>query len=211
VLENLRRASGYLDITPDRLYVISQVHGTTAVVLDGPESQGDVARQTGDILVTRRPGVACAVRTADCVPVLLGDRRTGAVAAIHAGWRGTAARIIEVGVGALRELTGTPVNIVAALGPHIESCCFEVGEEVAAALAGCSIAGSRVVHRDTGHPRVDLRGILRAQLLEAGVEDGAIEDVVGCTVCDRARFFSFRRDGARTGRMLAAIVARGAA
>ena len=205
------RASGHLGIERERLYALAQVHGTTAVVLSGNECHEAVAKQVGDILVSRAPGVACAVRTADCVPVLLADRRTGAVAAIHAGWRGTVARVVELGVGALRMVAGGSVDLVAAIGPHIEGCCFEVSDDVASALAACSCEGSRVVHQGRGNPRVDLRRIVRAQLEATAVGPKAIDDVLGCTACNPGRFYSHRRDGARSGRMLSAIVTRGAA
>jgi hypothetical protein len=123
------------------------------------------------------------------------------------------------GVRALRELIGAGGGeLIAAIGPHIEACCFEVGEDVARELADASTAGESAVLRGSkvsgappeGKPRVDLRRIVRAQLEEAGIEPGAIDDVRGCTVCDKERFHSFRRDRDRSGRLLSAIVARGA-
>jgi YfiH family protein len=143
------------------------------------------------------------------VPLLLGDRRTGVVAAIHAGWRGTAARVIDAALVALRRVMNGPLDVVAAIGPHIEACCFEVGDDVAATLESCSSERQNVVVRSSGNPRVDLRRILRAQLEEAGIAKASIDDVRGCTACDAGRFFSFRRDRGVTGRMLSAIVASG--
>ena len=208
VLENLRRAARALGVGVERLYVLSQVHGTASRVLEGGEERDEVMRSVGDIALSRAAGVACGVRTADCVPVLLADRITGTVAAVHSGWRGTVAGAATAGVAALRDLCGGPGDLVAAVGPHIAACCFEVGDDVAASLAACSPAGERAVIRSEGHKtRVDLRRIVRAQLEAVGIAPEQIDDVPGCTVCEPGRFHSFRRDGERSGRLLSAIVA----
>lgn len=218
VAENVARSAKLLGIPADKLYYLSQVHGSAFRILDGTEDRDEVIRAVGDITLSQTPGVGCGIRTADCVPILLADRRSGAVAAVHSGWRGTADRVALTATAALRDLAGGSVDLIAAIGPHIERCCFEVGEDVAAQLASASSLGASSIHRPSPpngepaegsiKPRVDLRGIVRAQLEEAGVAPGAIDDVHGCTVCDRPRFHSFRRDGARSGRMLSAIVAR---
>jgi len=159
--------------------------------------------------------VAAGVRTADCVPVLVADRSSGAVAAAHAGWKGVEAGVVAA---AVRELLGDgdggPASLVAAIGPHIETCCFEVGVDVADRLAAASPAGRAVVRpaspsKSDTHALVDLRRAVRAQLEALGFAAGAIDDVRGCTACDAERFFSYRRDGARSGRHVSAIVARG--
>jgi YfiH family protein len=225
VRENLARAARRLGIPVARLYFLSQVHGVGARRLTGGEERDDIAREVGDITLSRAPGVGCGVRSADCATLLMADRRSGAVAAVHSGWRGTAQRVAVHAVRALRALAGPGAELVAAIGPHIEACCFEVGDDVAAELAACSRAGEAVVLRSESalrhgkgiglrgplgtRPRVDLRRILRSQLEEAGLDAGAIDDVAGCTVCDAARFFSYRRDGQRSGRLLSAIVAGG--
>jgi YfiH family protein len=210
VRENIARAARALGVLPSRLYFLSQVHGVAARVLDGSEDPADVVRSVGDITAAREPGVAAGVRTADCVPVLLADARSGAVAAVHSGWRGTVQRAAVEGLGVLRSIAGPEPAIVAAIGPHIERCCFEVGADVAAELAACSSLGERAVHagRASDKRQVDLRAIVRAQLEEAGLTPAAIDDVAGCTACDRENFHSFRRDGARSGRLLSAIVSR---
>jgi YfiH family protein len=138
----------------------------------------------------------------------LGDRETGAVAAIHAGWRGVACGVVGAAVEALRELTGRRGDLLAAIGPHISVRAFEVGEDVAAQLAAASDARG-VVERTAARPHVDLRRIVRAQLLGGGVAPSAVDDVLGCTVSEPQRFFSFRRDGEKSGRHLAAIVPQG--
>lgn len=207
VRENLRRAAGALGVDLGRLYMLSQVHGTASRVLAGDEDREEVIRSIGDITLSRAPGVACGVRSADCVPILVADRATGAVCAIHSGWRGTVANAAAAGVAALRDLVRGEGDLIAAIGPHIEACCFEVGEDVAEQLAGCSSIGRGAVWAEEGKkPRVELRRIVRAQLEAAGIPRAQIDDVAGCTVCDRERFHSFRRDGKNSGRLLSAIV-----
>jgi YfiH family protein len=196
--------------------MLSQVHGTDAHELAGDEDPGEVVRRVGDITLAHAAGVACGVRSADCVPILLAHPPSGAVAAIHSGWRGTVKDAAAAGVQALRarvagdEPRGVfEAEILAAIGPHIEACCFEVGEDVAASLAACSPLGAAAVSHpggDGAKPHVDLRRIVRSQLEAAGLRADRVDDVPGCTVCDRASFHSFRRDGARSGRMLSAIV-----
>jgi polyphenol oxidase len=209
VRRNLAIAATALGVEPRRLYMLSQVHGTASRVLGGDEEPDEVVRSVGDITLSRAPGVACGVRVADCVPVLVGDRASGAAVAIHSGWRGTVAGAATAGIAALRVLIEGEGDLVAAIGPHIASCCFEVGDDVASALAACSSAGEGAVLRERGaKPRVDLRRIVRAQLVDAGLALACIDDVPGCTVCEPARFHSYRRDGARSGRMLSAIVAK---
>jgi polyphenol oxidase len=211
VQENRRRAAEALGIRADRLYYLSQVHGIEAVELTGDESPEEVIQRRGDITLSRSPEVGCGVRSADCAPILIGDRETGAVAAVHSGWRGTVARVAEAAVRALCDAACTsPAALVAAIGPHIERGSFEVGRDVAEQLAACSTAGTAVVleGRDEEHPLVDLRAILRAQLRTAGLSDDAIDDVAGCTVSQPDLFFSYRRDGKIGGRLLSAIAAR---
>jgi len=238
VRENRRRAARALGVSERALYYLSQVHGTEATILRGDEDPEEVVRRVGDITLSSTPHVACGVRSADCVPVLLADRHTGSVAAVHSGWKGTLLGASVIGLRRLRELAAQnrrdddadgprTDDILAAIGPCISVCCFEVGEDVAQSLAKASSAGDSAL--SWGSPtargasglslstptardstartrRVDLRVIVRAQLVLAGVPDANIQDVLGCTVCDRDRFHSYRRDGERSGRLLSAIV-----
>ena len=207
VQENFTRCATALGVGLDKLFVLSQVHGTHAVVLTGLEDREEVLLREGDITASNVSGVACGVRSADCVCILLGDRLTGAVTAVHSGWVGTVANVVGAGVQTLRKLSPS-ANIVAAIGPHIEQCCFEVDDDVAERLANASSLGPSVVDRSRKKPHVNLRRIVRAQLVAAGVDDACIDDVHGCTMCNRERYFSFRRDAKNSGRLLAAIVAR---
>jgi len=209
--ENVARAAARLGVEPERILYLSQVHGAGVVEVTEANDRETTLYQEGDAVVARAgQRVACGVRSADCGTLLLGDARSGAVCAIHAGWRGTVRGVVRAGVMRLRQIAGAPVDIVAAIGPHIERCCFEVGDDVAAELSACSSLGDAVVSdQAAGKAHVDLRAILRAQLVEGGVADANIEDVRGCTVCDPERFFSCRRQGPKSGRHLSAIVPRG--
>jgi len=204
VAENFRRAAASLAVPADQVYVLSQVHGTDHRVLAGTEPREEVLHEQGDITVSRAADVACGVRTADCVAILLADRQSGAVAAVHSGWRGTVAGAGPAGVASLRALIGDEGDIVAAVGPHIEQCCFEVGDDVAATIAEATPLGRAVVEVRDPRPHVDMRRVIDRQLTDMGVE---VDHVPGCTVCDQKRFHSYRRDGKVSGRMLAAIVA----
>ena len=125
--------------------------------------------------------------------------------AIHSGWRGTVQNVAARATEALRSVARGELDLVVAIGPHIEACCFEVGDDVAAELAACSSAGQSAVDRSRSKPHVDLRRILHAQLVAAGIGADRIDHVLGCTVCDAERFFSYRRDG-ETGRQALVMV-----
>ncbi len=195
-----------------------QVHGTVVgrVFEDGSrpglpsafEPQNGARQPTfeADGHAVAAPAVAAMVLTADCIPVVLGAE--GAVAALHAGWRGLAAGVLEEGVRALREVGGRG-ETVAFVGPCAGLCCYEVGEEVHAAFDGVPIGdryrnrrpthpGTRRDRRSAGNGRsIDLRAIAHERLLAAGVTQ--VRDVAACTICDE-RYFSHRREGARAGR-----------
>ncbi|MBW2526762.1 MAG: peptidoglycan editing factor PgeF [Deltaproteobacteria bacterium] len=209
VRANWELAADHLGVSAARIYVLKQVHGRSHRTLRGDEAQEELMRTPGDITVSRAADVACAVRTADCPAILLADRRSGAVAACHSGWRGTVRNVAQAGLDALREVAGGSADVIAAIGPHIEDCCFEVGDDVAAELAAASPIGEAVVDRSRPRAHVDLRRIIEAQLRQAGLAPDAIDHVRGCTHCDPARFHSYRRNGKLGGRLMAAIVVRG--
>lgn len=178
----------------DHVVQVNQVHGGQAV-----EASAASGADADAIIGRRSERVAVGVRVADCVPLLLADSGTGDVAAVHAGWRGVVAEVVPT---ALRALAGK--SVYAAIGPCIGACCFEVGREVAEKIRRA--ATDRVVVRIAGDKAfVDLRMAVRVQLLAHGVEEEWIEDVPGCTKHEPARFHSYRREGASSGRMLAAI------
>jgi YfiH family protein len=173
-----------------RMFRVSQVHGARAVTVRGGTDVASIAREEADALVASDPETAVGVRTADCVPVLLANSKTGAVAAVHAGWRG-------VVHGVVRATLEMGTFDLAAIGPCIGVCCFDVGDDVAKKLAPHVKGG-----------KGDLRGAVRAQLVAQGIDEARIDDVAGCTHCDAARFFSHRRDGEAAGRHLSIIATR---
>ncbi|MGE5049703.1 MAG: peptidoglycan editing factor PgeF [Deltaproteobacteria bacterium] len=207
VLENhrlLRQAAGLgAEIATAR-----QVHGDRIVdelgreVLPPTSSQDDGADG-----VVALCGGAVGVRVADCVPLLLHAEE--AVAAVHSGWRGARLSIAARAVRALQHATGAdPAHMLAAIGPCIGRCCYEVSPELAAAFRALFGEGAADDPAKSPRPHLDLRFCVERSLLEAGVPAERIEQVEGCTSCDSGAFFSHRRDKGRTGRHLAFIQAR---
>ncbi len=197
------RAVGY---APGSLFEVSQVHGAAVRAVSAPDAPLALRREQADALCAPAGGLAIGVRVADCVPVLLADPRSGAVAAVHAGWRGTVRGVVESALYALLALGGgAPGELAAAIFPHIRACCFEVGQDVAEALVAAS-PDPYVVDRSRLKPHVDLSAIVAAKLAAAGVRPERIEPLEGCTRCAQPRFFSYRRDGQRSGRHVCAIV-----
>jgi len=206
VAENRRRAATALGVSLADVYVGHQVHDRGVRLIDGSEPPSVVETWAADALVSDAGGVACAVRTADCVPILIGDPETRRVAAIHAGWRGVVKGVTSATLDLLVAHGSRPERLIAAIGPHISLAAFEVGDEVARELEAVSAAPEAVVVRTGTKPHAELAAILREQLLAGGVSTTNIERVPGCTVQDAELFFSYRRDGARSGRQLSAIV-----
>lgn len=182
--------------------VARQVHGSRIVrVVDGASPEAD-----GFVWDGERTVAAC-VLTADCVPILIADRDGSRAAAVHAGWRGTAAGIATEAVAALAALGSPPSRLAVALGPAILRCCYEVGSEVVHAVASRSGGRDVLAEADAGGERyrLDLHVANRRQLIAAGVPAAAIDPAPWCTRCHAELFFSFRRGGASAGRHMAAI------
>ncbi len=177
-----------------------QVHGARVVCADSESALGEA-----DASIATRPGVAVGVVTADCVPVLVAAGRRG-VAAVHAGWRGLARGVIPRAIDALSR-AAPESRLVAAIGPCIGCCCYEVDAPVIDALRERFGAAAEPALRPAraGHALLDLRALAREALRDAGVDAGVIGAVEACTRCDAARFHSFRRNGAAAGRLLSWI------
>ncbi len=183
---------------PAPLCCAVQEHGTRVHVV----KSGSMPTR-GDGLWTQTPELLIGVRVADCVPILLWDPSAQAVAAVHAGWRGTAGNIVGEALRRGAKLGVKPANTRAAIGPCIEACCFEVGAEVIGALREIGLTDLEICARTgpRGKPHIDLRRCNRALLRRAGLQDTYIEDVGGCTRCHPKRYESYRRDGPASGRM----------
>ena len=175
-------------LTGDGFASLRQIHSAACLIATHPGCAGE-----GDALLTAQPGLPVSIRTADCLPVLVADPVARAVAAVHAGWRGTVARVVPSAVRRMQEQFGSrPADLVAAIGPGIGVCCYQVGEDVGRQF-GLSGAGC-----------VNLSSENRRQLVEAGVPEPQIDILEICTFCD-SRFHSFRRDKDRAGRMISFI------
>ena len=231
VLENRGKFFRAIGAGNMRPVTLRQIHSDLPRRVDASFAQSDDAAQ-GDALFTREPGFLLAVQTADCIPILLADTRLRAVAAIHAGWRGTLRRIAAKTLGRMQMEFGTrPEDVIAALGPGVGRCCYEVGEDVAREFHA-QFANARewfdgpfdalasgendpnwlpwLTMMPPGHPpppvraKLDLIAANHAILTDAGVARARISAADFCTACRTDLFFSYRRERT-TGRMMAAI------
>jgi YfiH family protein len=205
-----------------------QIHSDLIHRVDGAEARREPL--AGDGLITETPGMIIAVQAADCLPIILVDRKRHAVGVFHAGWRGTVQRIAEKGVGEMRKhFQSDPRNLLAAIGPGVQSCCYEVGDEVRTKFeAQFAYAGDLfrevkesdpvrekypllfLTARAPGHSELpaklflDLVEANRRQLLDAGLPAKNIDVKSPCTACHTERLFSYRAEKGVTGRMMAA-------
>ncbi len=207
VMENRARVAAAVGATPERLAAPYQVHGTTVAMVEAawPAGEGPKA----DALVTDRPGIALAIGTADCGPILLADAGARVIGAAHAGWRGALAGVTDSVIAAMVTRGARRDRIVAALGPTISRANYEVGPELVAAFLADDPENERFFRpsgRD-GHSLFDLPGYIVARLTAAGV---AAANLALCTYAEPERFFSFRRTTHRGeadyGRQLSAIM-----
>ena len=231
VTANRKKFANALGAGKMSVVTLRQLHSDVVHRVDSLAAAQEKAAQA-DALITRERGVLLAVQTADCVPILLADTKNRAVAAIHSGWRGTLRRIAEKTLGRMQMDYGThPADVIAAIGPAIGGCCYEVGSEVAREFASqfpearewfdgpfdSLAAGDNdpnwlpwLTMRPPGHPpppprvQLDLIAANRAILAKAGVPVAQIFSSGFCTSCRTDLFFSYRREGT-TGRLMAAI------
>lgn len=215
------------------LVTLRQIHSSLIQRVSAKDirENGAPAVLKGDGLMSGEPGVLLGIQTADCIPVLLADRKQRAVAAFHAGWRGTLARIVENGVGRMRlEFGSRPEDLIASIGPGIGQCCYSIGEEVREQFESQFLYASELFRevydsdpvrqkypmlfltaRAPGHSDIgpslhlDLAEANRRQLLAAGLRKGAIFLTGQCTGCRTDRFFSHRIERGFTGRMMSVI------
>jgi hypothetical protein len=204
---NRRRFLTALGIRPDHLATVEQIHSAEFHIIKTAADQWDPGTR-GDALVTAEPGVALAVQVADCHPVLIADPRAEVIAAVHAGWRGGLARILERTLQGMQFHFKThPADTLVAIGPGIRGCCYEVGLEVASAFElgfpGVRLCSPR--EEEEGKFLLDMPRALSIQILEAGVPIENVFDLGLCTRCNPLEFYSYRADGPRAGRMMGVI------
>jgi len=210
VIENRRRCCEALELDAGKLTTVEQVHNAEVAVVR-PDHVGAGARDFGaairgaDAMITNQPGVPLATFYADCVPVFILDPVNKAIGLAHAGWKGTAANVVARTLEAMSRAYGSrPADCMAAIGPAIGRCCYEVGSKVANALWKICGDDRCIVRGPADSLRVDLPLANSRLLRAAGVPEERIAFCPLCTHCNTTDFFSYRRDG-QTGRMAAVI------
>lgn len=195
-------------IDPDGVITVSQVHGNTVVEINEyPPAAARLRQVQADAMITNSSGIAIGVETADCVPILLHDPGSGAIAAVHAGWKSTVKRIAQKAVMQMRDAYGSdPHEMIAAIGPAIGPECYEVDETVMGPVRSEFPLWKKASSaRENGRWSLDLAVLNRLQLVDTGVANKNIHTLGLCTSCRRDLFYSFRAEG-RTGRMLSVIM-----
>lgn len=199
VRENCRILFRYFGVHEDDVALMRQVHGADVRIVD----HGGVSDSTDGIFTTRN-GLLLGVRVADCVPVLFHDTARGVIGAVHCGWRPIAADILERSLALMhREWGSHPGDVQVVLGPSAGACCYEVGGEITERFAPESLS------RRDGRVYADLHAEIAGRLIRAGVSGGNLESISRCTICHGAEFFSHRRDGRSSGRMMGYIMLTG--
>ena len=215
IAENARRLARSLGIVPEEIAAVRQVHGTHIIRVRRSGLSGGLFSPLAeaDGMVTDEPGIALAIRTADCVPILIASKPDAAhspvIAALHAGWRGTIGLIAERAVRLIERDFGIPPDsLTAAIGPAIGQCCYEVSSELSERF--CEAFGPQIISSaptSEGHqPHLDLKTANQIALMRAGLSP---EDIYVCPLCTSCRsdlFFSHRRDAGQTGRQLSLIM-----
>jgi len=211
VRENYRRFVEAIGATGRRWAMCNQVHGSTVRNVTLADTKTELYHKLGyegDGLMTAIPGVTLVVFSADCIPVLLCDPVRKVIAAVHAGWRGTASGVVTVAVEQMKEMYGCRAeDILAAIGPGIGPCCFETHEDVPNAMmaAVASPALSYIKIKENGKFVVDLKGINAKRLELAGLDPANIAVSGDCTACMEDKYWSHRRQGDQRGSMAAMI------
>src|SRR5262249_26118262 len=191
VVENRARMATALGVGADRLLTAYQIHSADAIIADTPWDRN--IRPRADAIVTKRPGLAIGISTADCCPVLLAAADAGGIGAAHAGWRGAISDIIATTIDTMQSVGADRSRIVAAIGPMIRQANYEVGPELVQRFLAASPDNARFFSPSprTGHALFDLAGYIGERLRRAGVTH--VEDLGHCTYADAGRVFSFRR------------------
>ncbi|WP_426315871.1 peptidoglycan editing factor PgeF [Methylobacterium fujisawaense] len=207
VAENRARMCAGLGLPPDRLVSLYQVHSADVVTVEAPFAASE--RPKADAMVTRVPGLALGIATADCGPILFADPENGVVGAAHAGWKGALTGVIGATVAAMEALGAQRQRIVAVLGPTIGQASYEVGPDFITRFRSDAPGMERFLAAGTrpGHAQFDLPGFILARLAEAEVGEASALNL--CTYADPERFYSYRRTTHRGeadyGRLISAV------
>lgn len=202
----LARAFG---INHEALVTVRQVHGSDILVIDEPnEDYSHFLSLESDAIITNQPELMIGVCVADCAPILLIDPHKRVIAAVHAGWQGTAAKIVSKTVAGMSSVFGCePSSIQAAIGPCIGSCCYEVDTPVKQAFKQNEVPWDSFTEpTETGKWRLNLASANQDLLVSAGIPASSIQVSDMCVSCQRELFFSYRRDGGDTGRQMGFIM-----
>jgi len=209
VRRNREILTGVFGLPPSVLLTVNQIHEDDILIIDSP-SPGDLSRAACDAIITDRPGIAIAVLTADCVPILLFAPESRTVAAIHVGWKGTALNLCGKTIRVLVEKFGAhPENLMAAVGPSIGRCCYEVDESVRPVFSQNNDSWHRwAAPSPSSRWSLDLPRANIDLITTSGVRNENIAWFNACTHCQENLFFSYRRDGGITGRQISFIMLR---
>lgn len=206
VEKNLSRVSGAFGIDAGRLVTVNQVHGGNVLLVDD-RTQHLRKKVDADALITMVPGVPIGILTADCLPVFLYDPVKRAVAAVHAGWKGSAAGVVLKTMEMMKKRFSTrPGDLFAALGPYIGPCCYGIKENVASEFERFGGSSADYIQNIYGEMRLDIGMANISQLAGAGVLRENISMVAACTSCNNGLLFSYRKDNGVTGRQLSFIM-----
>lgn len=201
IRESAAKAMGLKD---EQVLIINQVHGDAVLIHERTQDR----IEGYDAHITDYSSAAIGVVTADCVPIIIADKIKKVIGAVHAGWRGTLKRIAQKTVKSMTDNFGCrPQDMVAGIGPSIGPCCYEVDDEVAGPMKKeFKYAEKYTIYKMKNKWHLDLQSINKEQLVEAGLMEGNINTTELCTACHSDLFYSYRRDGAGTGRMMAVVM-----
>lgn len=208
VIKNFKLLCDSIGISSESLVLTNQVHDAKVVLVDEDDKGKGFLRKSDligvDGLLTVTPGVTMVTFHADCVPIFLFEPAIKAAALLHSGWRGTLKNIVSNAIAAMKDIPGFSASrLVAAIGPGIGSCCFEVDEDVYRLFAGKFDNKALYARADNKKYKIDLKGIIRQELLFEGLMESNIHDSGICTKCRNDLFFSYRGDDGKTGSLAA--------
>jgi len=207
IRDNMGRLVRSFNLPLGGVATAEQVHGSHVVIMDKSWDSA-AGKPRGDAIITAEAGLPIGILTADCVPVLLHDPESGAIAAVHAGWRGFVAGVLGESISTMNRNFGARLaHILAAIGPHIGPCCYEVSEDLTTSFQDAGLKTDPYFKRDKGSIHLDLGRAVYEALIDLGLPSGNLSQPGPCTSCGTSLFYSYRRDKV-TGRQLSFIMKR---